>query len=533
MADTLGIGAPPAGGTGIVLPTAPAAPVAEFVTPPPAAAYAAAAVAATVLGRNPQGALLVRTVYGTLALQTSLSFPPGSSLELRLLPGQPPAAALVNVQNAPEPAPPPMQLTLGTTVEATVLTAASSTTTAPAAPAVPADQPAVGTHLLLRIVAPTATPSTATLLGRVAVATTGETLIETPIGTLALSRRLGLPPGTTVAFEPLEQAPTPTPLALGTATVEAVVQAQVAPPAVAARPDVSPLPVGARLLLRIIAPPAAPSETMLLGRVVASTGPETMVETPVGLLALGQRLGLLPGTSIAFEWLEQAAPPDETIDGAPQPSVASGWSTLDQALDVLDRAAPTLAGRLRTALMPSSGPQLAGTLLFLMGALYGKGWPGDDVDQALSAADHDPLRARLSDEVAKLQQLAANPATGDWRVLVLPLINGAMVQPIRLYLRRRDRSSRAPPDEGARFIIEVEMTRLGPLQLDGLMRNKRFDLVLRSHRALPTELRRDAGAVFHQTLADAGLAGDIAFVTASPFAVAPLAALRDHVQVSA
>ena len=48
MADTVGIGTSPTGGTGAVLPTAPSAPVAEFVTPPPAAAYAAALLAATV-----------------------------------------------------------------------------------------------------------------------------------------------------------------------------------------------------------------------------------------------------------------------------------------------------------------------------------------------------------------------------------------------------------------------------------------------------------------------------------------------------
>lgn len=449
MADTVGIGTPPTGGTGVVLPAAPSAPVAEFVTPPPAAASAAALLAATVQGRSAQGALLVSTAYGTLSLQTTLNLPPGSTLELRMLPGQPPSAALVNIQEPPQPAapPPPMQLTLGTTIEATVrappdpanpaLPTQAGTESAPpqtssgqAAAPQSADSPAVGTHVLLRILAPPQTPSGATLLGRVVATSTGETLIETPIGTLALSQRLGLPPDTVIAFEPLEQTP---------------------------------------------------------------------------------------------------ADPPELAD--PQ-AVTTGWPTLDHILTALDTAAPALAAGMRTTLMPTSGPQLAGTLLFLTAALYGEGWPGDDIDQALSEAGHGRLRAQLSDDVSKLRQLAGDPATGDWRVLVLPLINGAMVQPVRLYLRRRDRASRTPPDEESRFIIEVEMSRLGPLQLDGLMRRKRFDLVLRSHRPLPEELRHQAGAIFHQTLADAGLAGDIAFATASPFAVSPLAKLRHQVQVS-
>jgi hypothetical protein len=288
--------------------------------------------------------------------------------------------------------------------------------------------------------------------------------------------------------------------------------------------------VGAHILLRILAPQQTPSDTTLLGRVVAAPTGETLIETPIGTLALGQRLGLPPDTVVAFETLEQTpAAPSEPTD--PQ-AVTTGWPTLDHVLAALDTAAPTLAAQMRTTLMPTSGPQLAGTLLFLTAALYGDDWPGDAIDQALSEAGHGRLRAQLSDDASKLRQLAGDPATGDWRVLVLPLINGAMVQPVRLYLRRRDRASRAPPEEESRFIIEVEMSRLGPLQLDGLMRRKRFDLVLRSHRPLPEELRHQAGAIFHQTLSDAGLAGDIAFATASPFAVSPLAGLRHQVQVS-
>lgn len=455
MADTLGIGTPPTGGTGVVLPTAPSALIAEFVTPPPAAAYAAALLAATVQGRGAQGALLVRTVYGTLSLQTSLNLPPGSTLELRLLPGQPPSAALVNVQEPPEPAtpPPPMQLSLGTTVDATV-------------------------------------------------------------------RALPTPPGATPAPAGAAADPPPTPLG----------QTAAAPPSPSAAPPPAGSPaVGAHLLLRIVAPPQTPSASTLLGRVVAATTGETLVETPIGTLALSQRLGLPPDAIVAFEPLEQTPAPTESAE---PPTVTTGWPTLDHVLAALDTAAPALAARMRTALMPASGPQLAGTLLFLTAALYGEGWPGGDIGQALTDAGHGRLRAQLSDDVTKLHQLAGNPATGDWRVLVLPLIDGAMVQPVRLYLRRRDRSSRAPPEEESRFIIDVEMSRLGPLQLDGLMRRKRFDLVLRSHRALPEELRHQASAIFHQTLADAGLAGDIAFATASPFAVSPLAGLRQHVQVN-
>ncbi len=94
---------------------------------------------------------------------------------------------------------------------------------------------------------------------------------------------------------------------------------------------------------------------------------ETVVETPIGTLALDRRLALPPGTAIALTRLGEfpSAP-----NAAAPPSQAAGWPALDQALAVLDRAAPALAAELRAALAPGTPAALAGTLLFLMGALY-------------------------------------------------------------------------------------------------------------------------------------------------------------------
>ncbi len=191
------------------------------------------------------------------------------------------------------------------------------------------------------------------------------------------------------------------------------------------------------------------------------------------------------------------------------PTQASGWPTLDQALAVLDKSAPDLAQQLRAELSPASAQELAGTLLFLLGALYGGRWPGDKVDRALAGAGQDRLKARLGDDLDALGRLRGDAATGDWRVMVLPLLAGASVQPLRLYLRRRGAAT--SPEDGTRFVIEAELSHLGTLQLDGLVRGQRLDLVLRSHAPLDDSLRRDTGDIFHRACAAAGYHGDIMF----------------------
>ncbi|HYM03056.1 MAG TPA: hypothetical protein VET85_08930, partial [Stellaceae bacterium] len=198
-------------------------------------------------------------------------------------------------------------------------------------------------------------------------------------------------------------------------------------------------------------------------------------------------------------------------------------------LGALDRVAPGIAAQLRADLTPKSGPELAGTLLFLLGALGSGTWPGAKAGAALDLAGQHPLRMRLEGDVMELRGLA-DPPKGEWRVFVLPWLDGSIVRPIRLYLRRRARGE-SRSEEGTRFLLDVDLSRLGEVQFDGLVRKQRFDLVLRSHRPIGAEMRRDIAEVFRDATSAAGLAGDVVFTTASRFAVTPLDALRQHIGV--
>ncbi len=318
-------------------------------------------------------------------------------------------------------------------------------------------------------------------------------------------------------------APNPAPSTefhLGT-TVQAIVRAPPAPDTPGA------LVVGTRLLLRIVALPSSPAPELLIGRVVDSGGPETLVATPLGLLALQRRLALAPDTTIAFERLEEIPPELANED---TPSRAGGWPALDEAIAVLTLAVPGLAAGLRAELSPSSGPELAGTLLFLLGALYQGVWPGRGVNAALTAANHAKLAQRLSDDADELRRLGDDPATGDWRVLALPLLAGVTVLPLRLFLRLHKPD--AAPEAAIRFAIEVEPSRLGPLQLDGLLRGNHLILVVRSHRSLPRDLCDDASVICRDALQDWGMTGDLSFATIGEFALRPLAGLRKHIKLN-
>ena len=446
MADPLGQ-IPLSDGLAGVLPRTALMPLLELAQAPPMALLQASSpVAASVIGRDDSGALLLQTALGTIAVKATLPLPVGTQLDLRLVPGPPLAAQLINIADpAAHPAAPvggavtpPDPVDLGTELKATV--------TAPAAP-------------------------------------------------------------TTTAPVPALAAPT------------------------SASAGAAPLAVGSQLVLRLV--PLTETTSIETGILTASVAADagdasaTVLQTPLGLLTLDRRLVVPAGTTLGL--VPVAAPPPDAADAPAAPGRT--WPALTEALGTLDRVAPELAARLRSELTPRSGAELAGTLLFLLGAVSRGEWPGAKTASALDRAGRSDLRLRLDGDTAELRRLA-DPPRGDWHVFVLPLFDGTSLSAVHLYLRRNS-GGNTRPEDGTRFVLDVEMSRLGALQLDGLVRQRRLDLMLRSQREIAPELRQEIATVFHDTTAAAGFAGEICFATTARFPVAPLDALRPPVGIDA
>ncbi|MBX9726673.1 MAG: hypothetical protein K2X09_05350, partial [Rickettsiales bacterium] len=68
---------------------------------------------------------------------------------------------------------------------------------------------------------------------------------------------------------------------------------------------------------------------------------------------------------------------------------------------------------------------------------------------------------------------------------------------------------------GQRFILEVEMSQLGPLQFDGFVRTldktKSFDLMVRSNAALPADVDAGIRNIFTSSMEITGLRGQVIF----------------------
>jgi hypothetical protein len=353
----------------------------------------------------------------------------------------------------------------------------------------------------------------------------GPTSAQSPIGSEA--RAVPSPsPGSAVASPSNPQAPSSP-----SSNASSVPTIPLPPPSAGA----AALPAIFRVAGIGDADAATPRLTIVGTVTTASAAPAaaTLVETPVGLLAVAPRLSVPSGTLLLLDL--PGALPVVAAGTSDQSAVADkNWPALAPALATLSHAAPTLAAQLQGDLSAQGGDRLAAALLYLVATLRGDeraAWPGDAVTRTLAEAGRDDLAKALGDTVGDLRQLAAAPATAPWQVFVLPVLDGALLRPVRLYLKRRgdERRRSADGDDNARFVLEFELSRFGTLQLDGFVRRKRFDLALRSRAPLAPTLQGEVTRIFNDRIAAAGLSGNLEFAVVAQFPVAPLDNLRDHV----
>lgn len=258
-----------------------------------------------------------------------------------------------------------------------------------------------------------------------------------------------------------------------------------------------------------------------------------MLQTPLGTLTLEVRTSLQPGSRILFE-LPAGAIPQVIPDGAGKPTtplstLAHSWPALEEALHALQQISGTgVAAPQTTDPIPQPGPKLASGLLFFLSALSGgeiKRWLGEPTMKALKSAGRDQLIARLGREFSQTSRLADSPA-GDWRLLFIPLMDGEQLQQLRLFLRHgqegHGQGTNDSEQESTRFLLEVELTSLGDLQLDGLVRDKQFDLIVRTRQPLSDVMRHDITRIFQDANDIAGYAGSIGFQASSVWNFIPI-----------
>jgi hypothetical protein len=200
------------------------------------------------------------------------------------------------------------------------------------------------------------------------------------------------------------------------------------------------------------------------------------------------------------------------------------WDTLNQAITSLEKNNPEGAEKLKQVL-PEANEKLLPKLLQLSQSITQhnmRSFFGDDVLNMLRALGLDGM---LQNDATQLNNLLQKPDTPEsWRVLMFPYYDE---QNQRLqqgsFFWRKHKKKDANDDDSLRFVLNVQMSNLGPVQLDGLMQGKDvMHLKLRMMQGLEDSEVKSLEELVQQSLSAIGLRGSLKVETVAFFETDPL-----------
>lgn len=223
------------------------------------------------------------------------------------------------------------------------------------------------------------------------------------------------------------------------------------------------------------------------------------------------------------------------------PNMLASWPAMEESISVLASAGTLVAGTDGLAAKTAQGgAKLTNSLLFFLAAA-GRGptaWLGQGAERALAAENPSLLKTLQSD----IRRMASLPGetVGDWRPIVLPFdARGGEVPLAALLLQQKteldpdadnedDNEKDDVDDKGQRFILQVQFSVLGDIQLDGNIRRTQFDLTVRTAGEFSAPLKQDVQHLFQNALAANGYSGALDFDENTAFEVDAASMLESH-----
>lgn len=213
-----------------------------------------------------------------------------------------------------------------------------------------------------------------------------------------------------------------------------------------------------------------------------------------------QPLSTLPPAWRAMLPLMQAAPLWPVMDELFQ----TFYQTTPQAAQVLGRTIPS----------PSNGANFGPAVMLFAAALKSgdlQAWMGEKKLEMIQKLGKDSILSRLSGETSSLA--ANNDASAtDWKSYPIPLLWQNEISKIMFHVRKEpSENDQEQAQDGTRFVMDLSLTRMGDVQLDGLVRGKRLDLIVRTQLPISALMQEAMATAYSTALDGTDIYGEIGF----------------------
>ncbi len=243
-----------------------------------------------------------------------------------------------------------------------------------------------------------------------------------------------------------------------------------------------------------------------------------ILQFPANNLTVGSQLNIIPQSTTPNQQTAIVQTTSFARPGIVNNPLLKGfqWPALDALYQSLITSAPQSAASMARILPNPSSPaqMVAAGMVFIAAVKSGdlNMLFGDKKLDAIQRAGARPLLGQLTQ--APAGQGAEQASSSDWRAVPLPMFWDSEIQKITLYTRREDgdgTSDQQDKNGQTRFVFDLSLSRMGDVQIDGLLKDARLDLIIRTENAFSTPMQETIRSAYVSALEQTELSGNVAF----------------------
>jgi hypothetical protein len=236
---------------------------------------------------------------------------------------------------------------------------------------------------------------------------------------------------------------------------------------------------------------------------------------------------LLIGTEITFSTLPttsnmQPAPlqnslPTQMVTGFEMLGTTR-WPAFEELAQSLQQSNPQAFVKLAQLMPNPSNPgRIMHTILFFVAAVRCgdiTGWLGNKTIDTLRRTGKDNIISRLTRDFSALNRLSAEPVSQDWKAMSLPMFWNGEVHKMQVFYRKDKNDNQNGEEDtkfGTRFLFDLHLSNIGPLQLDGLHRQKKLDLIVRTEKPFSSNMQNAMRNTYINAIEQTNLKGELLF----------------------
>lgn len=254
-----------------------------------------------------------------------------------------------------------------------------------------------------------------------------------------------------------------------------------------------------------------------------------MIVSGAGVIALNEKISVPHLSTLTLKIVSLTPPEIPVPDFSPAQENASPWNVLNEAISALEQVNAPAVDALKAVLV-QTGNKMPALMLNYLNAVNA----GADVRAWLGDANVRALESLGKRGQAVLKQLEKEFSSGAkkmtdgksvWKGYDIPFMTGTAVEPVSLYLQQssealEERAKNKPaPVTAVRFVLDLNLTKLGRVQLEGLsQRAKRsFNLNIRHAYPFDAAFEDRVRALFTKTLDALNYTGVVALKRTDEF----------------